>query len=83
MTRIQAIARITAKLESLDDDQIEELLSHLERLGDPGHLGRPLSDREKQLVQDAKAEFAAGGGHSLEDGFAMIDARLASQRRNS
>lgn len=83
MTRIQTIAEITAKLEALDDDQIEELLRLVERLGGPRELGRPLSDREKQLVRDAKAEFAASGGHSLEDGFTMIDERLTGRRRTT
>lgn len=94
MTRTQAIAIITAKLEAADDHTLEAVAAHLSTLEDKPltvgdvlanfptetALARDLSTRERDLIDQSKADFAAGRTYSTEDVFEHIDAQRAARR---
>ena len=65
MTRTQAIATITAKLASLDDAQVRTLAEIAEAIDQEPQPVRPLSDRERMLLDQSKADFATGRSYSL------------------
>ena len=80
MTRTEAIAIITAKLASFDDEQVSTLADIAQDMDAEANWPvRQLSPRELSLLEQSKADFAAGRSTSLEEGFAQIDARLAER----
>lgn len=78
MTRTEAIATISAKLASFDDERvltIAEIVAGMD--GPPAKPVRRLSDREAALLAQSKADFAAGRSYSLAEVIAHTDAALA------
>ena len=76
-TRTQAIATITAKLASLDDAQVRALAEIAEAIDQEPQPVRALSERERALLDQSKADFAAGRSTSLAESIAYVDAQLA------
>ena len=77
MTRTEAIAIITAQLASADDATV---LTVADILVDAEQPIRALTARELALVEQSKADFAAGRTVSLDECMANVDAELARRR---
>lgn len=60
MTRAEAIAIIERGLAEADDDTLERAADVFREAGLGSVLGRELSEREKALLEQSKADFAAG-----------------------
>jgi hypothetical protein len=78
MTRTEAIATITRKLASFDDERVRavaEIVDEMDEL--PATPVRPLSDREAALLAQSKADFAAGDSYSMDEVIAHTNAILA------
>ena len=80
MTRAEAIAIIEKGLAEADDDTLERAADVFREAGIGSVLGRPLSDREKALLEQSKADFAAGRTVTLEESRARSDALFARHR---
>ncbi len=80
MTRHQTIAAITARLETLDDRQIETIAEFVQSIvtTDSDEL-RELTPRELALIDQSKEDFRTGRTLSVEDAKASIDEALASR----
>ena len=78
MTRTEAITIIEQALPSADEQTLAAAAA-LFQAAAPGVsvLPRPLSDRERSLLAQSKADFAAGRFYSLEESIGMLDERLA------
>ena len=80
MTRAQAIAVINSRLADLEKFEDAELLTVagvLQSMGDRPRPARALSPRECALLEQSKADFAAGRSYSTSEVKAMLDDRLA------
>ena len=78
MTRTEAIAVIYSKLASLDDEQVSTLAGIAEDMDAEANWPlRGLSRRELSLVEQSKADFAAGRTYSVDEVKAMLDDELA------
>ena len=75
MTRAQAIAIITSKLAVFDDERVESLAEIAQGM-DTASL-RPLSDREKSLLEQSREDFKNGRTYSHDEVIDYVDARLA------
>ena len=79
MTRTQALAIISAKLASLDDEHVTTVADIVQSI-DAGHeLPRELTDHELTLIQQAKEDFKAGRSYSLDEARALTDQVLAKR----
>ena len=79
MTRTEAIAIIEKALPVADEQTLARAAELFQSaVPEASALPRLLSARERALIVQSKADFAAGRTTSLEEGFALIDARLAS-----
>ena len=77
MTRTEAIATITRKLASFDDERVQAVADIIDEMDElPAEPVRPLSDREVGLLAQSKADFAAGRSYSMEEVIAHLDAVL-------
>ena len=77
MTRTEAIATITRKLATFDDERVQavaEIVDDMDEL--PAAPLRPLSDREAGLLAQSKADFAAGRSYSMDEVIAHTKAVL-------
>jgi hypothetical protein len=79
MTRSEAITVITSRLASLGDEGLSSLAEHAEDLGEAGAV-RQLTERELALVEQAKADFAAGRTYTMEEARLLFDAFIAGLR---
>jgi len=79
MTRTEAISIITDKLALLDDEGVLSLAEYAEDLADAGAV-RPLTERELALIEEAKADFAAGRTYTMEEARKLSDAFIAGLR---
>jgi len=79
MTRSEAISVIADKLVSLDDEGAQSLAEHAEDLADASAV-RPLTERELVLIEQAKADFAAGRSYTMEEARALSDAFIVGLR---
>jgi hypothetical protein len=77
MTRTEAIAIITAKLSSLDDERVMTVADIVQDMAQPDDLPRELTPRELALIEQSKEDFKAGRTYSLDEARAMTDAFLA------
>jgi hypothetical protein len=77
MTRSQAIAVINDKLAEADEATVHEIVDLLISTEQPI---RQLTPRELELVEQSKADFAAGRTVSLDECMANVDAELARRR---
>lgn len=76
MTRNEAIALINDRLAELGDAQVEEVAGLLESMPRKAALPRPLSARERRLIEQSKADFAAGRTLTHEEAVASTKAWL-------
>src|SRR6266481_6094124 len=93
MTRSEAIAIITGKLEAADDATLEAVASRmagadhpttgdiLDALPNAGLLPRALTARELALVEQSKEDFRLGRTSTPEQSRAWVDAELERRRR--
>jgi hypothetical protein len=79
MTRSEAIARIAANAEQLNDEQLEGLAALTAALVGPSVYSE-LSAEEKAALDAALDRLDRGEGIPGEDVFARIDARIAAAK---
>ena len=78
MTRNEAIAIIEKALPSADEQTLAAAAALFQSSSTrTSGLPRALSERERSLLAQSKADFDAGRSYSLEDSVAMLDERLA------
>ena len=75
MTRTEAIALITARLASLDDDRLQTVADIVQDYASTTLL-RPLSDREKSLLDQSRDDFAAGRTMTMDQLIDDLDKEL-------
>lgn len=80
MTRTEAIATITSQLGRLDDTSISTVAEIVAELASAAEPVRQLTPRERALVEQSKADFAAGRTSSLTQSEAFVEAELARRR---
>jgi hypothetical protein len=79
MTRSQALAIITAKLASLDDEHVMTVAEIVQSIDAGDELPRDLTDHERTLIQQAKEDFRAGRSFSLDEARALTDQVLSKR----
>ena len=79
MTRTEAIAIINAKLPSLADEAVMTVAGIVQEL-DAAPTVRRFSERERELIEQSKADFREGRSYSIEEARARSDAFLKSLR---
>ena len=67
MTKMETIAEITAKLETLDEGELQELREVIDTWADDEFLPRPLTDEELALIEQSKEDFRLGRTLSAEE----------------
>ena len=78
MTRTEAIATITRKLASFDDERVQAVADIVDEMDEASAAPiRGLSDREMKLLEQSKADFAAGHSFSHSEMIALLDDELA------
>jgi len=78
MTRTEALATITRKLAAFDDERVQAVAEMVAEMDEPPSVPvRPLSEREMALLEQSKADFAAGRSYSMAEVIAHLDAALA------
>ena len=80
MTRTEAIATITAKLASLDDESVKTVADFVKNVVASNGLPRALTDRELALIEQFKEDFRTGRTLSSAEARARTDAFLAQRR---
>ncbi len=80
MTRNEAIASITASLDTMMDEDVTELAEQL--ASEVSALPRELTDEELALIEQSKEDFRLGRTLSLEEAKAHTEAFLADLFRN-
>lgn len=66
MTRIEAIAIITAKLASLDDERLMAVADIVQDMADPTSPTLDLTDAERAAIELSKEDFKAGRTYSSD-----------------
>ena len=79
MTRTQAIALINTKLAALDDERLLTVADIVDEIATDTGQVRQLTPREFALLDQSKADFAAGRSYSHDEITTMLDDRLASR----
>jgi hypothetical protein len=79
MTRTQALAIITAKLASLDDEHVMTVAEIVQSIDAADELPREFTAHELALVEQAKEDFKAGRSYSLDEARALTDQVLAKR----
>ena len=79
MTRTEAIAAINAKLGTLDDERLQAVVEIVDDIA-ASEVVRPLTARERALLEQSKADFEAGRTYSVEDMRAHCDAFIRALR---
>ena len=79
MNRAEAIATINAQLADADDETVEAVAGYINTWNE-GRIVRPLSERERGLLEQSKADFAAGDTLTLDEFMARTDALFARHR---
>ena len=78
MTKAQAIAEITRRLASFDDERVATVAEIVADMDQPPPKPlRALSERELALLAQSKADFAEGRWFTLEECRARTDALIA------
>ena len=78
MTRTEAIAVITQKLASFDDERVLAVAEIVDDMAAATGAVRELTPRELTLLDQSKADFAAGRSYSHDEVIDYLDAHLAS-----
>ena len=80
MTRIETIARIAAKLSSLDDERVSAVAEIVDEMVAPDELPRQLTTSELMLIEQSKDDFKAGRTLSGEQYRAEMDTFMQGLR---
>lgn len=80
MTRTEAIAKISAKLHAIEDDDLLVIADLLEHVSAERLPHRPLTASEEALIEQARADFAAGRTSTPEQSEAFVEAELTRRR---
>lgn len=80
MPRTEAMALITAKLASLDDERVLAVAEIIDDIAADDGSMRPLTARELALIEQSKADFKSGRTLSLDEARARTDAFLVQRR---
>jgi hypothetical protein len=77
MTRTVAIAIITAKLASLDDERLMTVADIVQDMGDPAAPALDLTDAERAAIERSKEDFKVGRTYSSDQYHAEMTAFMA------
>ena len=80
MTRTEAIALITAKLASLDDERVLTVAEIVDDIAADTGAVRQLTARELALLDQSKADFVAGRTYTIDEVRAHSDEFIKSLR---
>ena len=80
MTRSEAIARINARLSSLDDERVLTVADIVDEIAISDDASRQLTAHELALIEQSRQDFRAGRTLTLEEARARTDAFLAQRR---
>lgn len=80
MTKAETIAVIASKLEQQDNAGVQAVASIVDTLAAPTDLPRALTQRELALIEQSRADFAAGCTTTSDKSRAYVDAELARRR---
>lgn len=80
MTRSEAIARINARLSSLDDERVLTVADIVDEIAASDDKPRQLTARELALIEQSRQDFRAGRSLTLGEARARTDAFLAQRR---
>lgn len=80
MTRSEAIARINARLSSLDDERVLTVADIVDEIAASDDSSRQLTAHELALIEQSRQDFRAGRTLTLEEARARTDAFLAQRR---
>jgi hypothetical protein len=82
MTRSDAIALISAKLETLDGERLQAIVNAVAEMDEQALTpSRKLTSRELELIEQSKDDFRAGRTYSLSEARAASDVFIASLRQ--
>jgi len=79
MNRAQALAIITAKLASLDDERVLTVAEIVQSLDATDDLPRELTAHELAIIEQAREDFRAGRSYTLDEARALTDQFLAKR----
>ena len=77
MTRTEAIALITTKLASLDDERVQTVAEIVADIAADDRKVRDLTSRELALLAQSKEDFKAGRAFSFDELVDELDNELA------
>ena len=77
MTRSDAIAMISAKLASFNDERVLAVADVVRSMEQSEQQLRQLSPRERALIEQSKQDFKAGRTYSHIEMVAYVDEQLA------
>ena len=80
MTRTEAIAVINAKLAGLDDERVLTVVEIVDDIAADTGPVRALSARELALLEQSKADFAAGRAYTIDEVRAHSDEFIKTLR---
>jgi hypothetical protein len=77
MTRTEAIAIITAKLASLDDERVMTVADIVQDMANPTAAAIDLTDAERAAIERSKEDFKSGRTYSSDQYRAEMTAFMA------
>ena len=80
MNRTEAIAMINDKLAVMDDETILNVADIVQDMNATNSLRRPLSARERELIEQSKVDFREGRTFSIQEARNHSDAFVKALR---
>lgn len=77
MTRSQAIAIITEKLASLDDERVMAVADIVQDMAEPSAVALDLTDAERAAIERSKEDFKEGRTYSNDEYHAEMSTFMA------
>jgi hypothetical protein len=77
MTRIEAIAIITAKLASFDDERVMTVADIVQDMADPTMVAFDFTDAERTAIERSKEDFNTGRTYSSDQYHTEMTAFMA------
>ena len=77
MTKQLAIDQITARLPTLEEEQVLDILEFIETISAESVLPRPLTEEELGLLEQSRQDFREGRTMTMVEAVASIDEALA------
>ncbi len=78
MNRTEAIAIITAKLASLDDERLMTVVDIVQEMAEPAAAPLDLTDEERAAIERSKEDFKAGRTYSSDQYHAEMTTFMAA-----